>query len=299
MKCPNCNKSMKDSAKVCGYCGTVIESKNHKGFLLKGFVCLLIGALLGVGAFHLVKEFTKPTEFTQEEQELTANTEKNQIDNMTVEAEHPYAMYRIGEFVTFGAYEQDNDLSNGAEDIIWMVVDQNGNKLTLLSYYGLDAKPYNDEEGLDYDDYGGTVNWGNCSLREWLNTEFSALAFSEKESDAIVVSSIDTVSVNEQAVSITEDKVFLLSGEECSDFFKTIQEDNGTIATAFAQAEGSAYTEKNEGKINFAWLRDSMINMAGSYCGIARPWESDVLVRPAVVVDLNQITLETALVAVP
>ena len=49
-----------------------------------------------------------------------------------------------GDVVTFGCYEQDDDASNGPEPIEWLVLDADGETATLISRYGLDAKPYND-----------------------------------------------------------------------------------------------------------------------------------------------------------
>lgn len=47
--------------------------------------------------------------------------------------------------VTFGRYEQDNNLGNGPEPIEWIVLDSNNGEVLLLSKYGLDVKKYNDE----------------------------------------------------------------------------------------------------------------------------------------------------------
>ena len=33
---------------------------------------------------------------------------------------------QIGDYITFGSYEQDNDISNGKEDIEWLVLDREG-----------------------------------------------------------------------------------------------------------------------------------------------------------------------------
>ena len=79
----------------------------------------------------------------------------------------------VGDVVTFGSYEQDNDYSNGKEPIEWIVLSNDGNKMLLLSKYALDCKPYN--EG------GGSVTWENCTLRNWLNNNFFETAFSDNE----------------------------------------------------------------------------------------------------------------------
>ena len=41
--------------------------------------------------------------------------------------------------MTFGHYEQDNDKSNGSEPIEWVVIESNGDEVTLLSRYCLDS----------------------------------------------------------------------------------------------------------------------------------------------------------------
>ena len=48
-----------------------------------------------------------------------------------------------GSLVTFGHYEQDRNTENGPEAIQWIVLDTDGDRVFLLSKYGLDAKQYN------------------------------------------------------------------------------------------------------------------------------------------------------------
>lgn len=64
----------------------------------------------------------------------------------------------VGNIVTFGCYEQDNNLSNDAEAIEWIVLDVQDKKCLLLSKYGLDAKPYNAE-------YTATT-WEKCTIED-------------------------------------------------------------------------------------------------------------------------------------
>ena len=75
--------------------------------------------------------------------------------------------------MTFGHYDQDGNAANGAESIEWTVIDVDGNIATLISRYGLDARPYGD---------GPTgETWETCDLRRWLNDVFLGEAFSEPE----------------------------------------------------------------------------------------------------------------------
>ena len=83
-----------------------------------------------------------------------------------------------GDVVTFGHYEQDNNLDNGPEAIEWIVLDMQEGKALLLSKYGLDAIPYNTEYV--------NITWEQCTLRTWLNQDFLKTAFDEKEQSAIL-----------------------------------------------------------------------------------------------------------------
>ena len=80
------------------------------------------------------------------------NTESTQMDIS--------AFQTINNIVTFGHYEQDNDLSNGPEEIEWIVLDfdEKDHKALLISRYGLDAKPYK-RNGMTLP--GRTAHYGN------------------------------------------------------------------------------------------------------------------------------------------
>jgi hypothetical protein len=86
----------------------------------------------------------------------------------------------VGDIVTFGHYEQDNDTSNGQEVIEWIVleVDEANHRLWVVSRYGLDAQPYNAE--------AAEVTWQTCTLREWLNGTFFETAFTPEEQVAVL-----------------------------------------------------------------------------------------------------------------
>ena len=44
---------------------------------------------------------------------------------------------RVGSYVTFGSYEQDNDTGNGSEDVEWLVLDKQDDALLVISRYGI------------------------------------------------------------------------------------------------------------------------------------------------------------------
>ena len=76
----------------------------------------------------------------------------------------------VGGLTIFGRYEQDNNADNGPENILWVVLELDDEKMVLLSRDGLAARPYNAE--------AGDTTWETCSLRKWLNEDFLNEAFS-------------------------------------------------------------------------------------------------------------------------
>ena len=126
---------------------------------------------------------------------------------------------QVGTYVTFGSYEQDNDLSNGKEDIEWLVLARENNKALLISRYSLDNQPYSE--------HTEEVPWENCSLRKWLNDNFLNEAFSSDEQNSIITS---VVTADENPFhklsqgNDTMDKVFVLSVIEANKYFSSNSE---------------------------------------------------------------------------
>ena len=75
-----------------------------------------------------------------------------------------------GDIVSFGTYEQDNNTSNGKENIEWLVLAKEGKRVLIISKYVLDCQQYNSTRT--------SVTWETCSLRKWLNETFLNAAFS-------------------------------------------------------------------------------------------------------------------------
>ena len=168
----------------------------------------------------------------------------------------------VGDYVTFGRYEQDNDLDNGAEPIEWYVLEGQDGKALLISEYGLDAMPYN-EEKVD-------VTWETCTLRGWLNGEFMATAFTDDEKSAILLTNVDNSDgqgfgkwSDTTGGNDTQDQVFLLSYAEADGYFGVpylqAHARSRKAPTAYALAKG-AYTDPNYTAASFDaagwwWLR--------------------------------------------
>jgi hypothetical protein len=141
--------------------------------------------------------------------------------------------YQIGDYITFGSYEQDNDTSNGAEEIEWLVLDIQDGKALVISRYALDCKPYNTE----YTD----VTWETCTLRNWLNDGFINAAFSADEKSMIptvTVTAEENPRHSTNPGNDTQDKIFLLSIEEVNQYFPST-EARECSPTDFAVANGA------------------------------------------------------------
>ena len=157
------------------------------------------------------------------------------------------AKYQVGDIIRFGRYEQDNDLSNGAEEIEWRVLAIDGKTALIVSVMGLESKPYN-EKWVD-------ITWEDCTLRSWLNNEFYNAAFNEAERAKIERTHVvneDNPLYSTKGGNDTEDDVFLLSIAEAERYFRD-SEDRQLKPTKYAIANG-AYTNPDNGN-GWWWLR--------------------------------------------
>ena len=190
--------------------------------------------------------------------EITTESDTGQDDGH--DENWTYSSVDVGDYITFGSYEQDNNTANGPESIRWKVLAKENGKLFLVSEYGLDAKPYNEE-------YEDVVTWETCTLRSWLNNDFYNTAFSSSEKTKIQTTKVvnaDNPGYGTEGGNDTEDKVFLLSLDETRQYFDidTNIEDNVDGAhyygagydiackpTEYAQAQGAVV----KGKEKYAW----------------------------------------------
>ena len=198
----------------------------------------------------------------------------------------------VGDTVSFGTYEQDNDTSNGKENIEWLVLAKEDNRLLVISQYALDCQQYN-TESVD-------ITWESCTLRKWLNADFFNAAFSDGEKamiPTVTVSADKNPDYSTNPGSATEDKVFLLSITEANRYFKT-DEERMCVPTAYAKAHG-VYTSSDYTKGGAAtcwwWLRspgryrDSAADVddGGVYSSGFIVYNSHVCVRPALWINLS------------
>lgn len=181
----------------------------------------------------------------------------------------------LGDVITFGAYEQDNNLDNGAESIEWIVLEREGNKVLVISKYCLEQMPFNNTLA--------PVTWENCTVRKWLNNDFFNTAFSADEKTSILMSNIsypDDVD-HEEPARTTKDRIFLLSENEALMYFDS-------------DSERAARTTEYVGALHCYWIlrtNGSVSNVAhvdtsghvGYYENVDREW----YIRPAMWIEVG------------
>ena len=167
------------------------------------------------------------------------------------------------ESILFGKYEIDGNLSNGLENIEWVLLDINkdNNEAILISKYVLDYKPYVDvvyalkNEYKELNDiynsyeyykwlnvnidsvkndvasiYGETsekISWETSTLREWLNKDFYNTAFSKDEKS--IIKSKELLSKRFVTEYHTIDNVFCIDVNDLERYFNCDDEFNEMI----------------------------------------------------------------------
>lgn len=211
---------------------------------------------------------------------LTACHAENTIIPAAIEA---------GDYVTFGAYEQDNNLDNGPEPIEWIVLDVQEGKAFLLSRYVLDALE------------SKYTIWEENPARIWLNNEFYSAAFSEQERSAILLTRVDN-NTNDENVEEpdTDDYLFFLNMGEVRKWFPG-EEDRFGIATEYAVSRGVCMNKHGDTDDSALWGVRGLYSykkvgrgttritgmIAGGIWDIIKILPPAVGIRPAMWADLN------------
>ena len=196
---------------------------------------------------------------------------------------------KVGDTIIFGAYEQDNDTSNGKEGVEWLVLDVKDGKALVISKYALDCKQYN----TSYTD----ITWETCTLRKWLNNDFINAAFSGDEKamiPTVTVSADKNPDYSTNPGKATQDQVFLLSITEANKYFSS-DSARRCEPTDYAVANGA--WESNRGNC-WWWLRSpgyyqyyaAGVNYGGDvYENDDFVYHAGSAVRPALWIDLSAI----------
>ena len=193
---------------------------------------------------------------------------------------------KVGDYVFFGAYEQDNNTSNGKEDVEWLVLEIKNGKALVISKYALDCKTYT---------IGDTAaTWETCTLRKWLNNVFINAAFSADEKamiPTVTVSADKNPDYSTNPGNATQDQVFLLSIQEANKYFSSNSArqckptDEVANGMYFSSYYGNCWWLRSPGNAPdcAAYVsRDGDVDEYGS--GVAYYYKP---VRPALWIDLN------------
>lgn len=197
---------------------------------------------------------------------------------------------KVGSYVYFGSYEQDNNTLNGKEDIEWLVLAKGDGRVLVISKYALDRQVYDNISTI-------TSTWETCSIRTWLNSTFLNEAFSAEERaiiPSVNVSSDKNPEYETYPGNSTTDQVFLLSISEAKKYFS--KDDKMKCApTSYAKDLGATTLDmswqKVDGKYSCTWWlrspggKDNYVACVG-YDGSVDLWGDNIHaacvgVRPA------------------
>lgn len=165
----------------------------------------------------------------------------------------------VGSKVFFGRYEQDNDTSNGKEDIEWIVLAKEDGRILVISKFGLDYQPFNTKR-VD-------VTWDTCTLRRWLNGTFINTAFSSEEKRMIPIVTVETYKHTRQNGNFfcpTEDRVFLLTIDEAKEYFPS-DSVRACMPTPAAASVAYSASLRNDGHA-YWWLRSQGYRRYDTVC---------------------------------
>ena len=188
-----------------------------------------------------------------------------------------------GDVITFGTYEQDNNLDNGAETVEWVVLERDGNKALVISKYCIEWLPFNNTSTK--------VSWKNSSIRSWLNKTFLNGAFTAQEKKSIISTQhtnpdfYDDSESERNWLGTTTDTVFLLSSGEADKYFSS---------DSARKAEGTEYAcNKGKSASWYWWLRSANnIEYAGfvseGELGYDEEVDRNMGIRPAMWIEINE-----------
>ena len=249
--------------------------------------------MYGVGMSSIVIIYTDGTEERIFDDNVKLAFWDENDDNQSKEEEvldDGSADVKVGDVITFGSYEQDNNSSNGKEEITWIVLKVENGKALLISEYALDSYKY----------YSSlkSVTWETSHIRQWLNSDFLNSAFSSDEQSSILSTEVLAESNPKHSSNqgtTTVDKVFLLSASQAERYF-TNKASRTCKATQYAKQNG-VWISPSNGNASW-WLRtigdrqdcastiesDGDIYYTGSLVHSANP-----AVRPVIWVDLSNV----------
>lgn len=171
----------------------------------------------------------------------------------SMKSQHPQIFLAgadVGDTVTFGTYEQNNNYSDGNESIEWIVIDKQEDKIMVVSKCIIAMQPFNTTNE-------GHISWEKCTLRKWLNNDFLNEAFSDAEKKLISDTTVSNTEYLARGLSysttdyLTTDKVFLL-GENERDMLSSVDALKG-IGTDSVIALFGDVANRDSSDFKFLW----------------------------------------------
>lgn len=224
-----------------------MKKKLLSGLMILTAICLVA---CGNASSTGITEDNKEPQVSSEDKTVTSSVSlsvSEPKEEPVVEEPVAIAMH-VGDFVISpdrltavgGKYEQDGNEENGAEDIEWIVIKDNGDSLMLLSKYVLDCVGFNSS-------YAGT-DWDNSYVRSFLNSTFYDAAFNDSEKSIILSYATTNIPASEGVEEkIVTDNVFLLSYEEIAELFpeniELADESRQGPVSEYAKAKGVWYVK--------------------------------------------------------
>ena len=190
-----------------------------------------------------------------EEQAEIFNYEKREAEGRNTSLKrHPLKT------LCFGEYSQNYDEGLKKEPIEWIVLEDNGDELLLVSRKALTC-------GCIGSHSKKPLSWETSVFRTWLNTSFYNNAFSKKEKASIIEAEVSTEATNERGANEelkTSDRIYLLSKKEY-DRYQHLYDIKNCELTVRAEADCIGNLEKNGAELYKPlccewWLRTSFGN---------------------------------------
>ena len=216
--------------------------------------CLIIFLLINIFACSNYKQF-----FNAKKNTITSD-ETNILSKNQALDDSKFNDYKI---IKFGKFEQDGDISNGKENISWIVLNDTGAERVLLSKDVLYAMPYDDN--IDFGEEDFNQNWEKSSLRKWLNESFFNEAFSDDEKKFITTSLVKNGQVfginnsrePDSMGADTNDNVYILSKDEIRKYLGFESEGNNINYLANPSTYAKEILDKEKEKESIAvWHKE-------------------------------------------
>lgn len=158
---------------------------------------------------------------------------------------------KAGDFITYGSYIQTPASDGGRQDLEWIVLDRQPEKVLLLTRYVIALAPFHET--------GEPVTWADSSLREMLNGDFYEDAFLPEEKSRILTASNSTTANPDRGTSggaETDDYVFLLCQEDAAYYMDSdyTQWEFGSAQPTEAAKQEGVYVDEETGCSPW-WLR--------------------------------------------